>query len=181
MTLYKHSMMLYEHSLMLYKALQILYDALWCSMRLYKHFMMLYEHSMMLYKAIQTLYDPLWCSTMLVNGFYNALQYSKMFQSIKWSWLTRSLLGTFQEPSGNLPGISRKPSMDPLESVRKSLGIFQERLPLSVSTSGSLPGRVPGFLLVPSGIRVAMLILKLWFKRMLVSRGVIHKLRRGFV
>ena len=124
---------------MLYNAQETLYDALQCCT--------------MLYKALQTLYNALWCSTVLFNGFYNALQCSTILQNAPKHQMvlanaitSGNLPGTFREPSGNLPGISWKPSIVPLETVWKSLGIFQERLPLSVSTSGTLPGRLPDFL-----------------------------------
>ena len=68
---------------------------------------------------------------------YNAPKCSK-------SSIGRGKRDHFREPSGNLLGTfweSLGILMDPLETL------FGERLPLSVSTSGSLPGRLPGFLL----------------------------------
>ena len=88
---------------------------------------------------------------------YNAPKCSK-------SSICRGKRDHFREPSGNLPGTfweSLGNHMDPLETFLKPLRVFGERLPLSVSTSRSLPGRLPGFLPGPSRIRVAMLILKL--------------------
>ena len=95
-------------STMLYDALQTLLwcsmNTLWCSTRLYKH-------SMMLYDALQ-------CSLTVSTMLYNALQYSKMIQNIKWSWLTRSLPGTFRESSGNLSETFHGSSGDRLEIFR---------------------------------------------------------------
>ena len=84
---------------------------------------------------------------------YNAQNVPKHQLVVANAITSGNLLGTFWESLGN--------HMDPLETFLKPLRIFGERLPLSVSTSGSLPGRLPRFLPGPSGIRVAMLILKL--------------------
>ena len=64
----------------------------------------------------------------------------------------------FREPSGNLSETFHGSSRYLLETVVNLQGVVTA---VRVSTSRSLPGRLPGFLPGPSRIRVAMLMLKL--------------------